>query len=71
MSESDHPLRLTDAQIGAIFDAARPLPRHLRREFLRELAAALASTPDPGDGDIHRAVKTVQKRFFDPPLRTG
>jgi hypothetical protein len=61
----------SDAQIGAIFDAARPLPRHLRPEFLRELAAALSSIPSPGDGDIHRVIKTTQKRFFDPPLRTG
>jgi len=23
---------------------------------------------DPGDGDIHRAIMTAQRRFWDPPL---
>jgi hypothetical protein len=61
------PLRLTDSQITAVFEAARPLPRASRDAFLLDLAAALAGIVDPGDGDVARAVRTVQRKHFDPP----
>ncbi len=61
------PIRLTDAQLTAVFDAARPLAVASRDAFLLELALALQSLVDPGDGDVARAIRAVQRRFFDPP----
>jgi hypothetical protein len=31
------------------------------------LASLLADIPDPGDGDVARAIRAVQRRHFDPP----
>jgi hypothetical protein len=61
------PLRLTDAQLTHIFGACRPLQPGDRDAFLLELAAALAGIADPGDGDVARAIRAVQRRHFDPP----
>jgi hypothetical protein len=61
------PLRLTDCQITAIFAAARPLAVQDRDPFLQEVAAALAGIADPGDGDVARAIRAVQRKHFDPP----
>ena len=64
------PLRLTDSQITAIFAAARPLAVRDRDAFLLDLAATLQGIPDPGDGDVARAIRIVQRKHFDPPLST-
>jgi hypothetical protein len=61
------PIALTDAQLSAVFDAARPLPRASRDAFLLDLAAALAGITDIGDGDVARAIRAVQRKHFDPP----
>jgi hypothetical protein len=61
------PLRLTDSQITAIFAAARPLAVQDRDPFLQDVAAALQGIADPGDGDVARAIRAVQRRHFDPP----
>ncbi len=61
------PLRLTDSQITAIFAAARPLAVRDRDAFLLDLAAALHGIVDPGDGDVARAIRAVQRKHFDPP----
>jgi hypothetical protein len=64
------PIALTDAQLTAVFDAAKPLPRASRDAFLLDLAAALQGISDPGDGDVSRAIRTVQRKHFDPPNLT-
>jgi hypothetical protein len=64
------PIALTDAQLTAVFDAARPLAVASRDAFLLDLAAALAGITDPGDGDVARAIRAVQRKHFDPPLST-
>jgi hypothetical protein len=61
------PIRLTDAQLTAVFAAARPLAVASRDAFLLDLATALAGITDPGDGDVARAIRAVQRRHFDPP----
>jgi hypothetical protein len=43
------------------------LPRASRDAFLLDLAAALQDIADPGDGDVARAIRQVQRRHFDPP----
>jgi hypothetical protein len=62
------PIALTDAQLTAVFDAARPLAVASRDAFLLDLAAALQGITDPGDGDVARAIRAVQRKLFDPPL---
>ena len=62
------PIALTDAQLTAVFKAARPLAVRDRDPFLQEVAAVLAGITDPGDGDVARAIRAVQRRHFDPPL---
>jgi hypothetical protein len=64
------PIKLSDAQLSAVFDAARPLPRESRDAFLLDLAAALAGITDIGDGDVARAIRAVQRKHFDPPQFT-
>jgi hypothetical protein len=59
---------LSDAQLSAVFDAARPLAVASRDAFLLDLAAVLQSITDPGDGDVARALRAVQRKHFDPPL---
>jgi hypothetical protein len=61
------PIRLSDAQLSAVFDAAKPLSVASRDAFLLELAAALAGIVDPCDGDVSRAIRAVQRKHFDPP----
>jgi hypothetical protein len=56
------PIRLTDAQITAVFAAARPIPVGARDAFLHDLATALAGIADPGDGDVARAIRAVQRK---------
>ncbi len=63
------PFRLTDAQLSAVFDAAQPLPAGNRIAFVEAVASALAAITDPGDGDVARAIRAVQRKYFDPPER--
>jgi hypothetical protein len=66
------PLRLTDAELAAILNACRPLQPRDRDQFLKDIATELASLPMLGDGAVHRAIVSVQRRHFDPPdLRTA
>lgn len=64
------PIKLTDSQLDAVFEAARPLPRASREAFLIDVAAALQSLVDPGDGDVARIARAMQRKHFDPPLST-
>jgi hypothetical protein len=61
------PLSLSDAELTAIMAAARPLQPCDRDRFLKDIAAELAALPMLGDGAVHRAIVTVQRRHFDPP----
>jgi hypothetical protein len=61
------PLKLSDSQITAVFAAARPLAVQDRDPFLQEVASLLAGIVDPGDGDVARAIRAVQRKHFDPP----
>jgi hypothetical protein len=56
------PIALTDAQLSAVFEAARPLAVRDRDAFLQTVAELLLARPEIGDGDVHRAIVTAQRR---------
>jgi hypothetical protein len=61
------PLKLTDAELDAVFNAARPLAPNVREDFLKEVADRLSSYPVVSPGTVHRVCLEAQRRFFDPP----
>jgi hypothetical protein len=70
MSEP-RPLSLSDEQLTAVMGAARPLEPWARRAFLEAVAKQLHGTVEPGDGDVYRAIKETQRKFYDPPILTA
>jgi hypothetical protein len=60
-------IALTDAQMDAIFRAARPLRVGDRDKFLQAVAAALQGCRDLGDVAVYRAIAEVQRKYWDPP----
>jgi hypothetical protein len=66
----DRPISLSDAQLDAVMLAAQPIDRRHRSAFLEAVAAQLQAISDPGDGDVARAIRSVQRLYFDPPLAT-
>jgi hypothetical protein len=66
------PISLTDSELTAIMDAARPLQVHQRDGFLRDIAEELVKLPAIGPGSLHRVIATVQRRHFNiPDLRVS
>jgi hypothetical protein len=61
-------IRLSDEELVHVLQAAAPLDRDRRGEFLAAVAAELVRYADPGPGDVDRAIRATQRRFFDPPL---
>jgi hypothetical protein len=64
------PLSLTDSDLDTVMAAARQLQRHQRDGFLRRVAEVLAAMPVRGEGAVHRAIASVWREHFDPPLYT-
>jgi hypothetical protein len=63
------PVRLTDAQLTAVFAAARPLAVASRDAFLLDLAVALQGQENLGDATVFRLIREVQRwsiRRFRP-----
>ena len=54
---------LTDAELTAITDAARPLPPKLRDEFLRAVASELDQHRQRGPGAIYRACRDLRSQI--------
>jgi hypothetical protein len=61
------PLRLSDAELDALYRAARPIAQDRRDAFLQAVADALAGLSELGPGATYRVIRDVQKQFFDPP----
>jgi hypothetical protein len=62
-------IKLTDSEMEAILQAARPIPAHMRRGFLVAVADQLGQLgPVRGPGSSHRIIKMLAKSYFDPPL---
>ena len=64
------PLALTDSQMDAILAASHPIAPDRRSDFLAAVARELAALPMIGDGNLHRLIMSVQKKYFHPPLET-
>jgi hypothetical protein len=62
------PLHLSDEELVHILQAAQPLDRDRRGEFLEAIAAELARCTDPGPGDVFRAIRTTQASVLGPTL---
>jgi hypothetical protein len=60
-------LKLTDDELDTVFRGARPIAPHLRDAYLQAVAAALKGQ-NIGPGSVYKAVRDVQRRFFDPPV---
>jgi predicted DNA-binding transcriptional regulator YafY len=66
------PISLTDSELTAVMDAARPLQPRDRDRFLRAVARAIAELPEIGPGSVHRAIASVWRQHYDAPdLRIG
>jgi hypothetical protein len=61
------PIRLTDDELTAVFDAAAPLDVAMRDQFLQQVATSLGGYREIGPGLIHRICAEAQRHFFDPP----
>ena len=61
------PIALSDDELSAIMDAAKPLHPVDRDRFLRAVAEAITALPEIGPGSVHRAIAELQKRFFVAP----
>jgi hypothetical protein len=55
---------------GFVARVGRAIDQRQRDQFLHEVAAELEANGQAGAvgiGSVHRAARTVQRRFFDPP----
>jgi hypothetical protein len=64
------PLQLSDTEMAALMDLARPLDPAQRPQFLEAVAAELEvkrQAGEIGEGSVHRVGRDVQRKYFDPP----
>jgi hypothetical protein len=61
------PIALSDDELTAIMDAARPLAPCDRDRFLRAVAQAIVDLPERGPGSVYRAIHATFRMHFDPP----
>jgi hypothetical protein len=59
------PLKLTDAQLSSISDAARSLRPLHRDKFLKKIAGLLAGQAEVGDGSVSMAVRAAMAMMRD------
>jgi hypothetical protein len=61
------PIRLSDAELEAVMQAARPISVDRRDSFLQQIASSLQSCGELGPGAVYRCIAETQRVFFDPP----
>jgi plasmid stabilization system protein ParE len=59
-------ISLSDDELAAVMEAARPIPARDRDQFLRDVADELARYPEIGPGVIHRVVGKLQREHLAP-----
>jgi hypothetical protein len=65
------PLHLFDSESldNIIMNACRPIPEAHRDAFLHAVADVLKTGGNiVGPGSLHRAIRALQRVYFDPPL---
>ena len=69
LSQAPPPLALSDSQLATIMRLSEPLAPTCRDTLLRILAHELRGRL-PGDGELHRIVRTIirDNRLFDAPV---
>jgi hypothetical protein len=65
------PLALTDQQFAAVIQACEPMLPVDRSAFLVALANVLRGETEIGDGTVARAIRSLQREFWRPPLNTN
>jgi hypothetical protein len=60
------PIALSDSEMTAVLNAARPIHINDRDKFLEAVAAALGEGEN-GPGRVFRVVRELQARFLQPP----
>ena len=65
------PLALTDQQYLAVCQACEPMLPPDRDAFLRALAQLLQGEAEIGDGTVARAIRSLQREFWQPPVNAG
>ena len=62
------PIALSDDELQAVMDAAKPLQPRDRDRFLKAVALAITALPEGiGPGSIHRAIASVWREYYDVP----
>jgi hypothetical protein len=62
------PIALSDDELQAVMDAAKPLAPRERDRFLKAVALAITALPEGiGPGSIHRAIASVWREYYDAP----
>jgi hypothetical protein len=61
------PISLTDSELEAVMNAARPLAPRERDRFLRRIAEVICMLPERGDGAVARAIRSVWREYYDVP----
>jgi hypothetical protein len=65
------PIALSDDELTAIMNAARPLAPRDRDRFLKQIAQAIVDLPERGPGSVYRAIHATFRMHYDAPdLRT-
>jgi hypothetical protein len=65
------PLSLSDDELAAVMEAARPIPARDRDAFLRDCAAELQKYEVIGPGIIARITAKIQRQHLNPTDRRG
>ncbi len=60
------PLVLSDSELAAVMEAARPIPPRDRDAFLQDVAAELSRYPELGPGIVGRVVAKIQRQHLAP-----
>jgi hypothetical protein len=65
------PLQLNDEEMSVLMSLAGPIEQQRRPQFLQEVAAELEvkrQAGEVGEGLVHRLARTIQRKYFDPPV---
>jgi hypothetical protein len=61
------PIHLSDDELQAVMNAARPLAPRDRDRFLQAVAQAIAALPERGPGAVYRVIHATVRVYRDVP----